>query len=222
MLFTLLFELNSLPFEYKLVIFLTYVVAVVLALTIHECAHGFMAYKLGDPTAKVAGRITLNPMAHFDPIGLICFLILGFGWAKPVPVNPFNFKKIKRDSFLVSIAGVASNLVLAFIFCPLSMLLIPVAGNSVLLYALYCLCAYIYQVNLVLLVFNLLPIYPLDGFNAIASQLKYTNKFVTFMQKYGSFILIGMIILFNYTNLFEYLVYYVGYPIDKLWSLIIY
>lgn len=221
MLFDLLFELSYLPFIYKVIIFVTFTVAVILALTIHEYAHAFMAYKLGDDTAKLAGRLTLNPMAHFDLTGLLCFLFLGFGWAKPVPVNTFNFKKIKRDTFLVSIAGVLANLILVIIFCPIQMLLSSVALQSDLLYALYCLAAYIYQTNLVFMVFNLLPIHPLDGFNAIASQLKYENKFVLFMRKYGTIILLATVIIFSYTNIFETLVYYVGYPINYLWGLIL-
>ena len=106
MLFDLLFTLNSLPFIYKLIIFITFSLAVIIALTSHEFAHAFMAYKLGDKTPKVEGRLTLNPMAHFDIKGLICFLFLGFGWAKPVPVNPNNFKERKKGLFLVSISGV--------------------------------------------------------------------------------------------------------------------
>jgi len=222
MLFSLIFKLSSLPFTYKLIIFLTYTIAVILALTTHEYAHAFAANKLGDKTAKLAGRLTLNPMAHFDLTGLLCFLFLGFGWAKPVPINPYNFRNIKKDTLIVSLSGIIINLILAFIFCPLSLILINKIGNSIPLYALCCFCTYMFQTNLVFMIFNLLPIYPLDGFNAIASQLKYTNKFVLFMQKYGSLILIFTLIIFNYTNIFSYLVYYIGYPINALWSLILF
>ena len=222
MLYSLLFELNSLPFVYKLIIFLTYTISVIIALTSHEFAHAFVANKLGDKTPKNAGRLTLNPMAHFDTAGLLCFLFLGFGWAKPVPINTFNFKKIKRDTFLVSIAGVVVNLIFAFIFCPLSLLTLGIALESTFGYILYCLCSYMYQINIVLMVFNLLPIYPLDGFNAIASQLSYTNKFVNFMQKYGSIILLVALIVFNYTNIFTELVYYISYPINKFWTMILF
>lgn len=222
MLFTLIFELSSLPFIYKLIIFVTYTIAVIIALTSHEFAHAFAANKLGDKTAKLAGRLTLNPMAHFDISGLLCFLFLGFGWAKPVPINPYNLKNIKKDTLIISLSGIVVNLILTFVFCPLSLILFNVVGNSISLYCLYCFCTYMFQTNLVFMVFNLLPIYPLDGFNAIASQLKYTNKFVLFMQKYGSLILIITLIIFNYTNLFSYLVYYIGYPITALWNLILF
>ena len=219
MLFDLLFSYNSMPFVQKLIIFFTFSLAVVFALTIHEFAHAFVAHRLGDNTAKLQGRMSLNPMVHFDVLGIICFLFFGFGWAKPVPINTYNFSHIKRDTFLVSISGIVTNLIIAFIFCPLSMLLLNVANNSVILEILYYLCAFIYQTNLVFAVFNLLPIYPLDGFNAIASQLRYDNPFVTFMQRYGSLILILMVIIFSYTNIFGYLVSYVGYPISWFWGL---
>ena len=219
MLFDLLFSYNSMPFVQKLIIFFTFSLAVVFALTIHEFAHAFVAHRLGDNTAKLQGRMSLNPMVHFDVLGIICFLFFGFGWAKPVPINTYNFSHIKRDTFLVSISGIVTNLIIAFIFCPLSMLLLNVANNSVILEILYYLCAFIYQTNLVFAVFNLLPIYPLDGFNAIASQLRYDNPFVTFMQRYGSLILILVVIIFSYTNIFGYLVSYVGYPISWFWGL---
>ena len=219
MLFDLLFSYNSMPFGQKLIIFFTFSLAVVFALTIHEFAHAFVAHRLGDNTAKLQGRMSLNPMVHFDVLGIICFLFFGFGWAKPVPINTYNFSHIKRDTFLVSISGIVTNLIIAFIFCPLSMLLLNVASNSVILEILYYLCAFIYQTNLVFAVFNLLPIYPLDGFNAIASQLRYDNPFVTFMQRYGSLILILVVIIFSYTNIFGYLVSYIGYPISWFWGL---
>ena len=218
MLFDILFTLNYLPFVYKVIIFITFFI---VALTAHEFSHAFVAYKLGDNTPKAAGRLTLNPMAHFDLKGLLCFLFLGFGWAKPVPINSFNFKKIKRDTFLVSIAGVVTNLILAFVFYPLAMLFLNVAWKSEILYAIYCLCYYLFSINLVFMVFNLLPIHPLDGFNAIASQLSYTNRFVNFMQKYGVIILFVVIVIFSYTDIFNILVDYVGYPIREFWSLVL-
>ena len=126
MLYSLLFEMNSLPFSVKLIQFFTFTLAVVIALTIHEYAHAFTACKLGDKTAKLYGRLSLNPMVHFDTFGLLCFLFLGFGWAKPVPINSFNFKNIKRDTFLVSISGVVINLILAFISFPCALLLLSI------------------------------------------------------------------------------------------------
>lgn len=91
-------------------------VTVLLSLILHECAHGYVAYRCGDPTAKMLGRLSLDPRKHLDPFGTICMFLLGFGWAKPVPVNPRNFKNYRRDDFLVSIAGIVVNLML-FILC---------------------------------------------------------------------------------------------------------
>ncbi len=218
MLIDILFN-NSLSFASKLIVFFTFSFAIVFALTIHEFAHAFTAYKLGDNTAKLNGRMTLNPMAHFDVMGILCFIFFGFGWAKPVPINTYNFSKIKRDTFLVSIAGVLTNLIVAFCFYPLAKLLLTVADTSIFLEILYYLCMFIFQINLVFAVFNLLPIYPLDGFNAISSQLRYDNPFVTFMQRYGMLILLIVIIIFSFTDIFNYLVDYVGYPIMAFWGL---
>ena len=98
------------------VIYMAYTVAVVLiSLILHECAHGYMALKCGDPTAKMMGRLSLNPARHLDPIGTLCMFLLGFGWAKPVPVNPRNFRDLRRDDFLVSIAGIATTLAICLI-----------------------------------------------------------------------------------------------------------
>ena len=95
------------------IIYMAYTVAVVLiSLILHECAHGYVALKCGDPTAKMLGRLSLNPVRHLDPIGTLCMFVLGFGWAKPVPVNPRNFRDYRRDDFFVSIAGIVTNLTL--------------------------------------------------------------------------------------------------------------
>ena len=95
-----------------IIFFLYLVVSILLALTLHEVAHGYVAYRCGDPTAKMLGRLSLNPLKHLDPFGTICMFLLGFGWAKPVPVNPRNFNNFRRDDFLVSVAGIATTLTL--------------------------------------------------------------------------------------------------------------
>lgn len=221
MLFDLLFRYTSMPFTSKVIVFLTFSVAVIIALSMHEYAHAFTAVKCGDPTPKLAGRLTLNPLVHFDVAGLLCFLFLGFGWAKPVPINPFNFKNVKKDSFLVSISGVLANLILAFISYPIAILFMRVADTSIVWEICFYLFLYIFQTNLVFLVFNLIPVYPLDGFNAIASLTKYNNKFVNFMRRYGGVILLILIVVFHITDLFNIIVSYVGYPILWFWSLIL-
>jgi len=220
MLQSLIFSSYYIPFYLKLIIFFTFLISVIFALTMHEFAHAFVAFKLGDKTPKQFGRLTLNPMAHFDTLGLLCFLFLGFGWAKPVPINPFNFKKFKRDTFFVSIAGIVVNFLLAFIFFPLTILMSMNDSSSIILLMLRYLFVYCYDINLIFMVFNLLPIYPLDGFNAIASQLRYNNPFVNFMHRYGIIVLLCVVFLFSFTNLFDSLIYYVGYPISKFWYLI--
>ena len=221
MLFDLLFRYTSMPFTSKVIVFLTFSVAVIIALSMHEYAHAFTAVKCGDPTPKLAGRLTLNPLVHFDVAGLLCFLFLGFGWAKPVPINPFNFKNVKKDSFLVSISGVLANLILAFISYPIAILFMRVVDTSIVWEICFYLFLYIFQTNLVFLVFNLIPVYPLDGFNAIASLTKYNNRFVNFMRRYGGVILLILIVVFHITDLFNIIVSYVGYPILWFWSLIL-
>lgn len=221
MLIDLLFRQTSLPFRDKVIVFLTYTFAVIIALSIHEFAHAFCAVKRGDPTPKLAGRLTLNPLSHFDVTGLLCFLFLGFGWAKHVPINPFNFRNVKKDTFFVSIAGILANLILAFLSFPIAMLFFRVFELSVVWQFCFYLFKYIFQANLVFMVFNLIPVYPLDGFNAIASLTSYNNKYVNFMHRYGSLVLLGLIVVFHFTNLFDYIVSYVGFPIVWFWNLIL-
>ena len=147
-----------------------------LSLSLHETAHGFAAYKLGDPTAKNLGRLTLNPFKHLDPIGFLCMMLAGFGWAKPVPINSRNFKKPRRDIAISSIAGPVSNLLLAFVFAiayrivdePLSRIVYTadtISGGAAGRLAMYTLSLIFLAIrlNINLAVFNLLPIPPLDG-----------------------------------------------------------
>ena len=186
--------LFTLPFWQAVIYFLCFLVAIVIAMVSHEFMHAYAAVKQGDLTPKMAGRLTLNPVAHFDAFGLICFMIAGFGWAKPVPINPMNFQRYKKGMVLVSLAGVITNIILAFIFVGLSILfmaILPASEFSMYLQFFLSTCAII---NVYLTIFNLLPIYPLDGFSLLSTFLKYENKFVVFMQRYGMFILLGLMI----------------------------
>ncbi len=154
---------------------------VMLALCVHETAHGFVAYKLGDPTARSLGRLTLNPLKHLDPIGFGCMILVGFGWAKPVPINTRYFKKPKRDMALTAAAGPISNILLAFIFAVLLRITIGVitsvniSGISELGYWIfYWTQIFFYlgiRLNLSLAVFNLIPIPPFDGSRIFLSML---------------------------------------------------
>ena len=197
----------------KLIVALAFVLVAIFSIVIHEVAHGFVAKLNGDLTAKERGRLTLNPSAHLDPIGVFMMLLVGFGWAKPVPVNPNNFTNRKRGIFTVSIAGISANIIVAGISLLLYFLLFPiqykidyaVASNpivSVLLTFMYSLLILSVQINMMLAFFNILPIYPLDGFNMINTFLPYGNGFQKVMVKYGSFILIGLILIGNIGNAF--------------------
>lgn len=134
------------------------------ALTVHELAHGYIAYRLGDPTAKEAGRLTMNPLKHLDPLGVLAFIIMKIGWAKPVPVDPRYFRNPCKDMLSVALAGPASNLLLAIASALLLQVLVrfPFLPLAIIQPLAHMLVASVW-INLMLAVFNLLPIPPLDG-----------------------------------------------------------
>lgn len=174
-------------------------VAVVISMVLHELAHGYVALWNGDPTAKVNGRLTLNPLAHFDLIGFIMLMTVGFGYAKAVPVNPYNFKHQKKGIFTVAIAGVTVNIVLAFLSCGFLMLMLFLArtweGASAVFTGFAGFFRIMAQLNLNLVFFNLLPIHPLDGFRVVEAFTKFTNPYGKFMRDYGRYILIVLMVL---------------------------
>lgn len=187
--------LAGLSFEEALIVFIAFSISVVVALVAHEYMHAWTAVKQGDFTPKAYGRLTLNPVAHFDIVGLLCFIFVGFGWAKPVPINSLNFYRFRKGTILVALAGVLTNLVLSFIFVGLWVITVKyLSSTGVLFDFLYYLFMFSASLNVFLAIFNLLPIYPLDGFNLLNAFFRYNNKFVDFMMRYGWIILIMLII----------------------------
>lgn len=172
--------------------FVLVLVCLVLSLTIHEFFHAYTAYKLGDMTPKHQGRVTLNPLAHIDPIGLVLLVLAGFGWGKPVEYDIYSLKRPKRDVLLISFAGPFSNFVIALVFF--------ILGNFI---GFNSFISQMVTLNLVLCVFNLLPIHPLDGFSVVTGILPYNLAYKwQDLEKYGFYILL----VFLLTNAFDYTV----------------
>ncbi|OGD56744.1 hypothetical protein A2V71_04170 [Candidatus Berkelbacteria bacterium RBG_13_40_8] len=179
----LLFSLISSPIQ-----FLIFIIAILISLTIHEFAHALIADRLGDPTPRLMGRLTLNPIAHLDLFGTIFLLIAGFGWGKPVIVNSRNFKNPTWDNLTVSLAGPMSNLLLAIVL-GLIIRFVPVgalATNLLTIVIFY---------NLVFMIFNFLPIPPLDGSKVLALFIPENAYLV--LQQFGIIILLGLLFFFR-------------------------
>ena len=182
--------------------------AILIALTFHELAHGFVAYRLGDTTAKSQGRLSLNPLHHLDPIGTLCLLFVGFGWAKPVPVNPYALHKKPHSGMAwVAAAGPASNLCMALIGGIFMLIYLRTIGYGWLFetgftFELYLGLFFMYfiQINIVLMVFNLLPVPPLDGFG-ILTQIFDLQKYDWYWKLYqNGFPILMILIIFNVTD----------------------
>jgi len=171
------------------------IVALIIAITIHEATHAWTALKLGDPTAKLNGRLTLNPLAHLDPIGTIMLFIVHFGWGKPVPVDWRNLQNPSVDNFLIALSGPLSNFILAFIFGIIFRVMpfVPVLSESI---------SVIVLINIAIGVFNLLPIPPLDGSKIWHLLMSDENYFV--FEQMGPYLIIAVIVfsIFVYPGIF--------------------
>lgn len=178
---------------YSPILAFVFFVAVIISLTVHEFAHGFVAYLYGDDTAKRLGRLTFNPLAHLDIFGTLFFILIGFGWGKPVPINPLNFKKRKEGEIVVALAGPFSNLILAVFFAIIFKIFAPNFLDSQNLLYIFLLSSF--QLNITLMIFNLIPIPPLDGSHILNNLLsdKY-YKFKAYLLLYGNQILFLSII----------------------------
>jgi len=204
------------PQEFVLVLF--QVVVLILAFTVHECAHAWTAWRLGDPTARMLGRITFNPLKHLDPFGSVIFPLIGlyyggmlFGWAKPTPVTARNFKNYRRDDIIVSLAGPASNLLMASVALAILLVIkhamvdgfvaiqaarylahhVPIATDNLpKLFPIALFLYYVIFLNLLLFVFNLIPVPPLDGSHILRHFLPY--RALQFYDRIGMF---GMIVI---------------------------
>ncbi len=176
---------------------------IILGLSFHEFGHAFVSERLGDPTPRMQGRVTLNPAAHVDVIGFISLLVLGFGWGKPVQINPACYRHRRRDEILVAFAGVFMNLLLAFAGAGLMKLFyISIAGvfETQAVHMIWQILAGIVQINIVLLFFNLIPLPPLDGFGVVTQVFRLdTRSWYPRFYQLGPMLLL-MLIIFNGTQ----------------------
>ena len=182
-----------------------------MAITFHEVSHGFIAYMRGDNTAKNLGRLTLNPLKHLDIIGTIMIIVIGIGWAKPVPVNFNNLRKPKQDMIWVSAAGPITNLLLAMLSAALIRLIVPltepIADSSMLqlfLEPVLLMLAFSVYINLILALFNLIPLPPLDGGRVLMGLLPDRLALqLARIEPYGMIIIIGLVF---FTDVFKYII----------------
>lgn len=202
--------------RYPISIIIYLLPVILISITIHELSHGYFSYKLGDPTAKNAGRLTLNPIKHLDALGTIMILISGFGWAKPVPINPMYYNDRKKGTMLVALAGPLSNIFIALLFSfPMAFIGNQYGGislrnlfdaSSVMLFKntsflaiLFNLSRFFYIININLAVFNILPVPPLDG-SKILSGVLPQNKYFALMQYENIIGVIFLLIMFIFPN----------------------
>ena len=205
---------------------------------VHEFFHAYAAVKNGDYTPKMAGRYTINPLKHFDPLGLLMMVLVRFGWAKPVPINPNNFNDYKKGCLWTSAAGVLVNYLMAFAFYPILILtrtyVLPLFAGKYLAVLLNALTYALFAYSLSFCVFNLLPVYPLDGFRIVEATSRKRGKVYWFLRQYGYYILIALIFIsfladrifiFQYFDVLGYVLQFAvdvfGRPITLFWNWIL-
>ncbi len=204
--------------------FLYMLPAFVIALSVHEWAHAYTAYRAGDMTAYSMGRMTLNPLKHIDPIGLLMVALVGFGWARAVPVNPRNFRNPKKDNIMVSLAGIIANISLALLSVLVVDAVFKISGlsdlhlkaawsyifvfdNKIANILMYFMSSFVI-INITLAVFNLLPIPPLDGSHLLEGFIlrNFGPSALMTLNRYGMMILIIVLLILSYTGIFSILV----------------
>ncbi len=171
------------------VVFIIWTASLVLALTIHEYAHAKVADTLGDPTPRANGRVTLDPRAHLDPLGTILILVVGFGWGRPVEFDPYNLRNPRRDTALIALAGPASNIILAII--------LSIVSNFFVAGSLFAgVIPLMIMINISLAIFNLVPVFPLDGEKILKGFLStdLAHEYDNLMRQYGTLILIMLLL----------------------------
>lgn len=221
-------------------------IALVCVFSPHEFAHAFVAYKNGDPTAKIRGRMTLNPFRHLDPVGYVLCAAVGFGWAKPVPIDPYNFKNYKRGMFTTAVAGVITNYIVAFfayMFFVIALRIFVIVPATVMPvyyveYFVETTFFMIFAYSLYSVVFNLLPLYPLDGFRVVEAFTRQVNPVHRFLRNYGQVILIILVVeaficnivseylpVAQYFSVLHYVSWFaqniIGFPIKVAWNWVI-
>ncbi len=234
----------------EIIFYLASLIAVVFVFAPHEYAHAYVAYKNGDPTAKMRGRLTLNPIKHIDPVGFVLCALVGFGWAKPVPVDPSNFRNYKKGMFTTAVAGVIVNYIIAFIAYLIYVIILRFFDpgySTFLVYFEYFIRVTFYLIfaySLYSFVFNLLPLYPLDGFRVVESATRQINPVQRFLRNYGQLILIILLIesfvcgfvvdrvpnaqvatIVSYFDILGYIGWFaeniIGFPITAAWGWIL-
>jgi Zn-dependent protease len=192
-------------------------IPLLFSVIIHEVAHGWVAYRMGDPTAKWSGRLTLNPLNHLDPIGTLMLFLAGFGWAKPVPVNFNNLSDKRKGLLFVSSAGVLANIFLAF-FALLFIRLFSTSSSGIAANLAYKVCTVVAHINITLAALNLIPVPPLDGSKILMGIVwKRTPYFLTRLEPYGFFVIIG----FLYLGILDPLIRLFGWIIGTLIGVLI-